>query len=283
MFETTVNKNKEIHCFSDENQNEIQMMFNLSREIFCGELLSEKSRGYLEQIFPEPGLFILLDRNGYLHPGNLAPIPMEVIWETVRNDMAGIFRCRIGHSRHGETDGICLATSLGKTKNGNDIAAGLIYSDRWDTRQEGEDNFYRSMARLKRYYGDFATSESVGSFINGDFPFAYIIDPHSRQIVCRHIPSSDISDIEIFPWDNLVVENFLKRALSPETEADDKIAIDEKIENIKISKFKINDYEYILLSFQVAHRHQFDILQSERNKFLATSESSASLIEEEFY
>jgi signal transduction histidine kinase len=228
-----------------------RILFNLVCDLRTTSSLCPESRAYCQNIFPESSLFFLLKGKKFLHPGDFIPVSAETIWETLHNDPAGIFCRRIEPDDDSDMGDFVLCVSLlGKDAAGDDIAAGIIYSEGWGNRSGQEELFYNIIAELKRFYSDFAASRAVNLFLNDKSLVRFVIDPDDKSIIARRGLESDESETAQSIWSNIISEEFLETVLSRDSEENEKELPDGPIRNFNMARFKLNHFEYAMLSFR---------------------------------
>ena len=226
-------------------------LFSLSYEIFVGSALSTEVTEMLESALPPRSLFFLVNGGRFIHPENFEPISAETIWETIRGNKAGVFHKQIYRNRPtGELSYALCTACLGPDKEGNEIAAGLIYSEIWDDAKDNEEQFAKLISRIKRFYEEFVGSKVLCKLLKDESSFAYIIDAVTNDIILSRIPSKHSPFVAPSSIDRQMMESLVPRILNPGASPAAEIAPGGLMRNLNMAKCRILDHEYVLLSFQ---------------------------------
>lgn len=229
-------------------------LFPLSYDIFVGSALSTEVTEMLENALPPRSLFFLVNGGKFVHPENFEPISAETVWETIGGNKAGVFHKQIYRNRPACELSYALCTAcLGQDKEGNEIAAGLIYSEIWDDAKDNEEQFAKLISRIKRFYEEFVGSRALCKLLADESSFAYIIDAETNDIILRRIPSKYSPLVVPESIDRQMMESLIPRILNPGTSPAAEIAPSGFMRNFNMAKCRILDRDYALLSFQSLH------------------------------
>ncbi|MCX6829312.1 MAG: HAMP domain-containing sensor histidine kinase [candidate division Zixibacteria bacterium] len=229
-----------------------RILFNLCCDLYCGQVPETATREYLEQIFPEQSLFFLLSGEKYLHPTELEPLSAETVWETVKNDPAGIF-CRHLEKTDsgGETDYLLCTANLGRDRNGTEIAAGIIYSERWGRTDQYAGDFLNRVARIKRYYEEFIASRAVELFVTEESLFRYMIDAEEKEIIADRMPRNDFAGETDSSREKAFTTDMVRSIIAAGSGPENPIVMDKRIKNFNMSNFQLQGHDYTLISFKL--------------------------------
>jgi signal transduction histidine kinase len=228
-----------------------RVLFNLAYELHTATPLSRESREYCREIFPETSLFFLLKGDIFYYPFDFIPVTSNAVWETLHNDPAGIFCRRIEPEKDEDQSDLILCVSLlGKDITGENIAAGIIYSEGWGKRSGQEEHFYNVIADLKRFYADFSASRAVNLFLNDKSLVHFVVDPQDCSIIARNGLESDESGSANSIWNNIISKDFLTAVLSRDSAEGEHTLTDGPIRNFNMARFKLNRYDYAILAFR---------------------------------
>ena len=98
-------------------------LFNLCFNLYTGFPLLDKRRLFVDSLVPERARFLIASGNRYIHPENNKPIPVELVYETLKHSTGGIFCRRIDSSRLTDQQGeVICACALGENMMGRDVA-----------------------------------------------------------------------------------------------------------------------------------------------------------------
>ncbi len=227
-----------------------KILFNLSNDIYSRNPLLSGCCEYFNGNVPEHGFFFVADEEKYIHPPDFSIVPASIIWETIKHDSSGIFCHRIG-----DTEGIggylVCATYLGPDRRKEEIAAGFLYSADKSKTGKVENFYFETLAKLKRFYSEFAASSIVDKFIGDESKFRYVVDLKDGSIASQFIPSPIESDDVMMQSQRIVSENLLRQIMAGKGGDENQLILDSRVREFRMSTFRICDCEYALLSFEL--------------------------------
>lgn len=230
-----------------------KILFNLAYEIYRNAPLSTQSCEYFGDNIAECGIFFVADSEKYLHPTDFSSVPISAFWETIKHDSSGIFSHRIEETE-GLTGYLVCSTCLGIDIRQEKIVAGFLLSlDKSKTRRV-ENKYYEMLAELKRFYSEFIGSSVIDKYINDESKFRYMIDPENKSIISELAPSFiESNDVKILSR-RIISENFLNQILMGKTgnENENQLILDSQIREFEISRIKLCNFNYALITFKLA-------------------------------
>jgi len=225
-------------------------LFDLSLKIFGGDPNNMYGADCIIENKSENALFFVADHRRFIKPENSELLSVSSIWEMVKHDSSGIF-CYSAAETGGPAGYLVCATCLGHDARGEEIAAGFIESADKSKTGRVDEKYYESLATIKRFYGAFAESGAIAKLIHEKARIHYLIDANSKSIIHRHIPvgedSREIGEL----CRHIISENFLRQILDGRIEDDNQRILDSQIKEFSISKFKLVDHEFALISFEL--------------------------------
>ena len=247
-FEAT---DREIKPVSVWRELENRSMFILIGDIYSGDQISSSVIDKIESMLPGNSLFFILKGHEYLHPAGLELIPVETIRETIKNDMACIFRRQLYINRRiNELGYVLLCASLGKDADGEDVAAGIVYADSRIQSGIDEDHLFGLLGNLRRNYDAFCHSKSVVGFARDTSVFRYVIDPADGKIIMKRMPHGFDNSRAVDALNQQVTDQLIPSLVTADETPRSDYLVKRRFKNLKISRIKSLDSEYILVSFK---------------------------------
>jgi len=226
-------------------------LFICAYDVYAGRNISPAFISSIENILPGNSLFFMTRGDEYLHPEGLKLVPVELIRETIKNDTACIFRRQLYINRKiNEIDCTLFCVSLGRDAADREISAGLIFSHNWSRTDLNEDRMFCLLGQIRRWYDTFCESASLREFVRNAGAFQYVIDPETGETILRHFPREYESSEQWKIIDSQVTQQIIPGIISSGEAVETGTSMTTWFKNLKISKIRLIDSEYILLSFE---------------------------------
>jgi signal transduction histidine kinase len=226
-------------------------LFNLCLNIQTGFPLLDKPRRYLDSLIPETAQFLLITGNRYIHPAKTEIIPVETVLDTVKHSQRGIFCRKLETDRldnFSETN--LYAISLGKNGLGKNMAAAILFDDVYDKNSARKEYFCDILTLLRDFFEDISRSRAVDQLMHQKSSFRFVIDAETGELVTKRLPTNSAQT------DENLVETIFRSVLSGDPDEQNRTLIDNRIKNYNITRFKLQRFEFILLSFEIELSNQ---------------------------
>ncbi|UCD17173.1 MAG: HAMP domain-containing histidine kinase [Candidatus Zixiibacteriota bacterium] len=225
-------------------------LFLLSLEI-CRDLeLSDLSARYLEQSIPSDSDFFLINGVNLRYPQKNRHVPVDTVTEIIKNDLRGIF-CRTVHEDRvlKDADRVLFAVFLGSDPAGNAVIAGVVCSGKCPRENRQEDHAYNFLARLRRFYGEFAASRTIGQLLAENCRYRYVLDRRSGEIMLTLPPTPAEPAVQENDCNHRTADCLARKILRLQPEDLHIGTLDSHLENVSISHVSVSKTDYTLLSF----------------------------------
>ncbi len=251
-FQTKETENSLVDNFNDST-----VLFRLALELYYGESLSDSSREFLDSMVPEPAIVLLIAGKRYLHPDNFETVPIRLVRDSVIENRAGIYRRRLHDDFPGTMQSPELCASLiGKNRQGEDVAAGILYPNGWNPSGINEDLLYCILSKLRSYYGEFISSSAVSKLTDPGNMYHYAVDSGNMNVIASAEP--EIAAFRLKSPDGKPrLDEEVEALLQSNFETSDE-SFGLKLKNLQISNFSLQSYKYSLISFEPAEYEKHD-------------------------
>ncbi len=221
-------------------------LFNLSLNLYIGFPLLDKPRNYLNSLVNDNAQIFLIGSDKFIHPENCTTIPVETIIDTVKHSTTGIFCQQTEPNNLGNRarQSLCAA-SLGLNKNGKNIAAAVLYDPSYGNSTVQKESYYDLLGTLRELYTDLSKSRAVTNFLSDRDSYRYLVSCDSNEVIGKRLPTGTGQNN-----DNLAESIFRKIQHGQISEKNDT-TFDNQIKNLKITRFKLSRFEYLLFSFEL--------------------------------
>ena len=258
-------------------------LFNLCFNLYTGFPLLDKRRIFVDSLVPERARFLIVGGNRYIHPEDNEPIPVELIYETLKHGTGGIFCRRIDSNRLTDQQGeVICACALGENMMGRDVASAVLFETGCDHNARHEDFCHSFLATLQSFYRDLTRSRAVRNFLNDIESYRFLIEASTFKLAAKRFPTG------VAPADEDLADSIFSRLIESDLAVKDSSLFDNRIKNFSINRFNLRDFEYILISFKVIPHTEIDsseygnllheMIHKIRNKLAALQSASSQLI-----
>ncbi len=221
-------------------------LFNLCLNLYTGFPLLDKPRNYLESLIDESAQILLISGDKFIHPENYETIPAETVSDTVKHSTTGVFSQRIKVNRLENRSGKTLcAASLGVNKNGKNIAAAILFDSSYGDSTIQKEYYYDILVTLRKLYSDLSQSRAITNFLNDRVSYRYLINCETGELIAKRLPTGTGKNN-----DNLA-ESIYRKIQHGHISDENNTAFDSQIKNLKITRFKLFRFEFLLFSFEI--------------------------------
>ena len=221
-------------------------LFNLALNLYTGFPLLDKPRNYLDSLVNDNAQIILVGGDKFIHPENYDTIPVNTVIDTVKHSATGIF-CQQTESNRLENrsaETLCSA-SLGPNKNGKIISAAVLFDPSYGNSTKQKEEYYHLLSNLRELYTDLSKSRAVTNFLSDRVSYRYLVSYDTGELIAKRLPTTTGNNN-----DDLAESIFRKIHHGQITDESDT-GFDDQIKNLKITRFKLGRFEYLLFSFEL--------------------------------
>jgi len=221
-------------------------LFSLCLNLFTGFPLLDKPLKYINSLVGKNSRILLTSGDKFIHPENYDTIPVDTVIDTVKHSTTGIFCQQIEPGRDKNRSGKTLcATSLGPNKNGKNIAAAILYDGTFSNSTAQKDYYYDLFNTLRKLYADLSRSRAVADLLNARASYRYLINCETGELIAKRLPTGAGGNN-----DNLA-ESVFRQIRHHHISNENKATFDNQIKNLKITRFKLFRFEYLLFLFDI--------------------------------
>jgi hypothetical protein len=239
----------------DSELTEDTAFFSLFCDIFSGRRLSEEVTGFIKDTVPASCCFFIIRDSSMVWSSSPCPVTPERIREMIPSENIGIFTRQITGAEHPrEPRGNLSAAFLGEDGSGHKLAAGLISPGKCSELAADEPQAWRLLSKIRNCYSDGISSRTLRDFASRTRAFRYALDAVTHEIAAKRLPEGKDSNTDTEQLDRQVSERLLPQILRHDAAAANRIERDTSFCNLRISRCRILNREYILLSFTMDPR-----------------------------
>lgn len=221
-------------------------LFNLCLNLYTGFPLLDKPRKYIDSLVGENAQMLLISGDKFIHPEHCETIPVETVIDTVKHSTTGIFCQQMEPSNlKSRSKKTLCAVSLGLNKNGKNISAAILFDLSYGDPTVQKEFYYDLLGTLRDLYADLSKSRAVTDLLNNRGCYRYLINCESGELIAKRLPTASGTNN-----DNLAESIFRKIQLG-NIPGKQKTDFDNQIKNLKIARFKLGRFEYLIFSFEL--------------------------------
>jgi hypothetical protein len=225
-------------------------LFNFSSDIYSGSAVSPAIISKIESLIYPGQMFYGANDGSFACPGEYRALLNGTVRSVVMNDSGAIFCKRIYHDDYSmEFLGSVFATHLGVNVQNADVMVGII-----NTTCGGIDDIHRTsflnlIGLIKRYYREFTEVRGIREYISNCSSIRYVIDPLQSRVVARRLPARFDSDMNLERLDRMVMAQILPGLMASSERIEPLTVGHDQFKNFSISKCRVRDFDYVLISF----------------------------------
>jgi len=235
-------------------------LFNLCLNLYTGFPLLDKPRNYINSLVDENARILIIAGDKFIHPENYDDILVSTVIDTVKHSTTGIFCQQIEsndfENRTGKT--LCAA-SLGLNKNGKNIAVAILSDLSHHDNPIQKEQYYDLLITLRELYDELSKSKAIADLLNNRESYRYLVNGETGELVAKRLPIGTGKNN-----DNLA-ESIFRKIQHVNISNEENKTFDGQIKNLKIARFKLVRFEFLLFSFEIP-AGQGDVAKNEYNK-----------------
>ena len=227
-------------------------LFRICHDTYSGGKLSAESVRCISQIIPDYYSFFILRDGIRVYPEKEFSISEETILEIANNDPRGLFnrQLRQDHSPY-ETKQTVYVSQLGCDIAGQTIVAGLLCDLNNRLTADEDNTCYRILSEMKRFYESFSTSGTITEMLARSDSWQFIISRNENEIIFTDEPLSDKIDSAQSADSHQIAMDLVNAILTADDSAESISRSQTKLENLKMTDFRLVDSDYQLISFRL--------------------------------
>ncbi len=221
-------------------------LFNLCLNLYTGFPLLDKPRNYLDSLIGESVQILLIGGDKFIHPENYETIQVDTVIDTVKHSTTGIFSQQMEPNRFENRSGKTLcAASLGVNKNGNNIAAAILFDVSYGDSTTQKEYNYDLLGTLRELYLDLSKSRAVAHLLNDRVSYRYLVNCETGELIAKRLPTGTGKNN-----DNMA-ESIFRQIRHGDISDENRTTPNHQIKNLKITRFKLSRFEFLLFSFEI--------------------------------
>lgn len=226
-------------------------LFNLCLNLYTGFPLLDKPRNYFDSLVGENAQAILICGNKFIHPENYDSIPIDSVIDTVKHSPTGIFCQQIKSNRlENRSKKTLCAASLGLNKNSKNIAAAVLFDLFYGDSATQKEFHYDILSTLRELYTDLSNSRAVTNFLSDTVSYRYLVNYETGGLIAKRLPTGRLPIGTGDNNDNLA-ESIFQQIQHGHITEENNTAFDNQIKNLKMTRFRLSRFEYLLFSFEI--------------------------------